>query len=777
MSQATCQQPDTDYASERRSRWLFRLQICLLLSIIAHILFLYYMKDVVIEFLNPSITRLDSEQTDAIPMPVREQKVMPGYADTRLDSPQIHDSFEQINPAAPISQPELEAERIDPKLEEMNIQTEHEFQTPETPELADVSNMKPVDVQEFDSPVEETKPEISQTVNQVINGNNVPESLPLPELEIELPQSQPIKSPQRGNLGVLDSSDIPDSTPIVLRSDIKDRIVPTTPEVTVDSVMPPLETLVLQDMTDMPLDHTENSPIPVRRPIPTGKPMDIGKVKAPTVTIASSRTTSSGQTTRPANSGVRGLPKSHFDSASAYNEQVATDIARSTMRDGPIRADSIDIPPSRPSIDPTVGISSIGNLSSSPDDYASISTPIPVRRQANPAAAYKLRDPSLRPEAITRFGGDPQLNQSIENGLNFLSKTQWSDGRWCFHVQPDAFTYRVPREAHQNGSIQCDTAATALGLLSMMGAGYSHMDGAYQQEVQKGLNYLLSHQQKRPPVGKDGRLGIPGALYNTNTDTDNNSLSYAHAMATVALCEAYGLTRDRKLLEPARAAVKYIIATQNPKFGGWRYENADNLGRPYAESDTSSSGWQIMALKSAVQAEILPAEVVNPSLQKAQRWLDMARKSDGRYAYNPFNGSASEYGNWKRTTPTMTAEAAFMQWCINPAGADLKPSIEYILDNAPGDSEIDGYKRDVYYWYYASAIMFAQQGDAWNQWQGKVMPIIKDSQVSADSPLGGSWDVNNPSLDKWSHLGGRHYLTCMNLMILEIYTRHLSFYK
>ena len=67
---------------------------------------------------------------------------------------------------------------------------------------------------------------------------------------------------------------------------------------------------------------------------------------------------------------------------------------------------------------------------------------------------------------------------------------------------------------------------------------------------------------------------------------------YAHALATMALCEAFGMTGDQRVGAAAQAAVDFIAAAQNRQTGGWRYH-------PGEEGDTSVMGWQIMALKSA----------------------------------------------------------------------------------------------------------------------------------------------------------------------------------
>ena len=70
---------------------------------------------------------------------------------------------------------------------------------------------------------------------------------------------------------------------------------------------------------------------------------------------------------------------------------------------------------------------------------------------------------------------------------------------------------------------------------------------------------------------------------------------YAHGQATIALCEAYALTRDPELLLPIQRALAFIAEAQHPETGGWKY-------RWHSAGDTSVFGWQIMALETVRMA-------------------------------------------------------------------------------------------------------------------------------------------------------------------------------
>ena len=111
---------------------------------------------------------------------------------------------------------------------------------------------------------------------------------------------------------------------------------------------------------------------------------------------------------------------------------------------------------------------------------------------------------------------------------------------------------------------------------------------------------------------------------------------YSHGLATITLCEAYGLTHSKIIGKSAQAAVNFIQSAQHPGTGGWRYT-------PGQEGDTSVVGWQVMALKSAQMAGLQ----VNPrAIEGAKRWLKSCAKGNGgQFCYTPESGA----------TPSMTA--------------------------------------------------------------------------------------------------------------------------
>ena len=101
---------------------------------------------------------------------------------------------------------------------------------------------------------------------------------------------------------------------------------------------------------------------------------------------------------------------------------------------------------------------------------------------------------------------------------------------------------------------------------------------------------------------------------------------------------------------------------------------------------------------------------------------------------------------------------------------------DYLKQNLPQLGSRDESLRDAYYWYYATQVMFQMQGDHWNAWNGRMRPLLETTQVQR-GPLSGSWHPNEPVPDRWAHAGGRVYVTALNLLMLEVYYRHLPLFR
>jgi len=380
-----------------------------------------------------------------------------------------------------------------------------------------------------------------------------------------------------------------------------------------------------------------------------------------------------------------------------------------------------------------------------------------------PTEPYRQRAPGRRAEAALEFGGSEGTEEAVEAGLDFFARFQFSDGHWSLDQVPPGVD--VPQA--QLGQMRSDSAATGLALLTYLGAGYTHLDDKHRRVVRRGLDWLLRTQNPKT-----------GELFAMADGSKPTAVTrfYSHGIAAIALCEAYGMTQDPNLREPARKAVQYIVNTQHATRGGWRYYTDPRSGRS-TEADTSVTGWMLMALKSAEMAGL---DVPQEAFDKIDHWLELAHYNDqeGRYVYNPYALDTKEQRHGRLPSRAMTAESMLMAVYLGrgPDDPRLRQGADYLKANLPEVGTAERPLRDCYYWYYATQAMFQMQGDYWQAWNERMRPLLKASQIER-GPLAGSWDPVSPVEDRWGKSGGRLYVTSLHLLMLEVYYRHLPLFK
>jgi hypothetical protein len=337
-------------------------------------------------------------------------------------------------------------------------------------------------------------------------------------------------------------------------------------------------------------------------------------------------------------------------------------------------------------------------------------------------------------EAMLGTGGTKQSERAVAAALNWLARHQNVDGSWSLN-----HTTRCRGGFCSGpGEASSDTGATAMGLLPFLAAGQTHQSkGPYQKNITAGINWLIKNQKQ------NGDLSTGG------------SQMYSHGLATIALCEAYGMTEDSRIGYAAQAAINFIQSGQNRE-GGWRYTHGSQ------DSDTSVVGWQVMALKSGQMARL----EVNPNtLEGAKKYLKLASRGsyNSEFSYTPGGGP----------TFTMTAVGLLGSQYLGAKRDDpvIVGGVEYLSARKP---EINS--RNTYYWYYATQVMHNVPGKPWDDWNRQMRRILIESQ-DKNGCAAGSWDPLKPDPDPWANQGGRLMVTSLCTLTLEVYYRYLPLYK
>jgi len=357
-----------------------------------------------------------------------------------------------------------------------------------------------------------------------------------------------------------------------------------------------------------------------------------------------------------------------------------------------------------------------------------------VKRRINEATGTNktilARDPRVRKQVVAREGGTSATEAAVARGLEWLARHQEPAGHWSLHK----FNAHPGCTCQNPGQSITDAGATALALLPFLGAGQTHIAGMYKDEVRAGLDFLLDNQ------APDGDL---------STGARGNTRLYTHGQAAIVLCEAYMMSGDQRLKQPAQNAITFIIAAQHHQ-GGWRY----NPGQP---GDTSVVGWQIMALQSARAAGL---QVPNSVLQKANQFLNSVQAPNQLYAYQP------------RVSPThvMTAEAILCRYYLGHGrnASTIATGINHLIDNhLPNRSG-----ENIYYLYYGTQVMHHYGGPEWDLWNDQMRELLISTQHS-NGHRRGSWTPK----ENHDRQGGRLYATAMAICCLEVYYRHLPIFR
>lgn len=358
-------------------------------------------------------------------------------------------------------------------------------------------------------------------------------------------------------------------------------------------------------------------------------------------------------------------------------------------------------------------------------DFAALDMLDDVQGPLVMSGLYAARSDEGRKGALRKYAGGVAryTETSVLKALEWLKENQEADGAWD----------KVER--NNMGSDVDRSSMTGLGLLTFLAHGETPTSEDYGETVEMAIRYLVSAQKP------DGRF----------CKTTSGPGVYAHAIATYAVSEAYGLTQIPALREAMEKSARVIVEGQQAG-GGWDY-GYKNEGR----RDTSVTGWQVQALKAAYIAKAgVPG--IEDALEKASRDLTSAQVGNGRFAYS--NKDA-------RATPSMTGVGVL---CLQLAGEGKKSPVRRGIA-ALEDVAIDwdkGGGHALYSWYYITQAKFHQGGSTWSRWNNEFARLYTKMQNED-----GSWT----SPGEGETLYGPVYSTTLAALTLQVYYRLLPTYQ
>ena len=339
------------------------------------------------------------------------------------------------------------------------------------------------------------------------------------------------------------------------------------------------------------------------------------------------------------------------------------------------------------------------------------------------AGAYGFRTGGGRKRAAMRHGGSKASESAVDQALAWLARNQERDGSWLCEKHGGSHRDRDSR-----------VALTGLALLAFLGAGHTERVGKYRGNVIRGIMFLNQQQDSRGAYHKNG---------------------YNHAIAGLAVAEAFGMAGIISTGQSAQMAIYYSVDVHQNPYGGWRYKRRQ-------EGDMSVTGWFIMQLKSAKVARL---RVPVQGWQGAINFLDACEmQTDGPYGGGLFGYKGP--GSRLRTS----AIGSLCRLFLGYPPQDVMGGAQRFAAEIPGQR---GNRTDLYYWYYATLVMFQVGSDHWKTWNDTLRPTLVNSQIKGGAD-DGSWA---PDVDSYGERGGRVFTTALGALCLEVYYRYLPMYR
>jgi hypothetical protein len=324
------------------------------------------------------------------------------------------------------------------------------------------------------------------------------------------------------------------------------------------------------------------------------------------------------------------------------------------------------------------------------------------------------------------------FDPTVPSALAWLARQQHSDGSWSLSGP------------FQGGVDPAEPVmATALAMLTFQGSGQTDREGKHKPQLLKAKTWLLASQQA------DGSWVA---------DRQDNQRS-VQGLASLALCELFRMTGDAELKPVVEPAIQQCASRLAEPF-------ADGTGRADAEAGMA---WLLMALRSAKgtcglsDTTLVQIGVVLDRLEHTDPpgRADGSTLADGALPASPAPAAmlCRVLWDWQRADPLV--QERVQRW----------PSGEFWPRGNPWD-DAQPYGRDVQSWYFATQVLHACRGPAWDRWNAALRSVVPQAQVKTGRNAG-SWD---PDGDRSGQVGGRLMVTCLATCALQVYYRYLPIY-
>jgi hypothetical protein len=324
----------------------------------------------------------------------------------------------------------------------------------------------------------------------------------------------------------------------------------------------------------------------------------------------------------------------------------------------------------------------------------------------------------------------PPGDDPVSRGLAWLASHQLADGSFggVSSLQGCACGGAGQRDFR--------VALTGLAALAFLGAGNTHRDGPYREELARALRWLTGEQRD------------DGGFFPVRTPEAEREM-YGNAIATLAIAEACRLAPGALLKLPLDRAVSRFEQTQI-SYGGWRYRPGDTA------ADTSVTGWVALALVAAERAGSRPQSFtrigalawIDAMTEPGTGWTGYRQRGRGSLAMVATGLTVRLLLGDRRITGTLRAGRALLG-ANRPAWPD-------------GPDSTSPPMPDLYYFWFGTLASRALGGEHWRSWNSALSGALRGHQV-AKGEAAGSW----PPAGRFEQVGGRVLSTALAILCLE----------
>jgi len=322
-------------------------------------------------------------------------------------------------------------------------------------------------------------------------------------------------------------------------------------------------------------------------------------------------------------------------------------------------------------------------------------------------------------EPIYPPGITQPTQEAIERGLEWLARTQASDGSW--------------RNAGGYGSYPA--AMTGLAGMALIASGSTPTRGKHYDNVRRAVAYLRKHA--------DGTTGV------ISVAAEEGRSMYGHGFATLFLASVYGMEEDAREQERLKRVLDkavQLIAQAQSSAGGWIYQ-PDSGG-----DEGSVTVTQIQALRACRMAGIV---VDRRTVDRAVDYVKRCQNADGSIRYSLGSGGEGR--------PAITAAGVAVLY--NAGVYDDQPFVDKAVQYCKKQIQItvDNTGHHYYTHLYWSQALYQRGGDDWSAYFAKATEYLRKQQRKD-----GSWEGDGV---------GAVYGTAIALTILQLPWAYVPIYQ